>query len=252
MGEHATYVYAVGDALPSDSDVFLDLRGVDDARVRTISEGALAAVVSDVDPVRFGDKSLQTSLEDLSWLQQTALAHNTVLAALAAEYTVAPLRMATVYNDDDSVRATLRTNAEAFSAVLARVRGRSEWGVKGFVQTRDFSSPTLAGEKPGTSYLMRKRAERDRIELAREKWRNTADAVHAAFAKLAVTSFRYPPQDPRLSGRRDEMVLNSAFLVEDARAAEFCDAVHGGAGEDIYVELTGPWAPYSFTALEKQ
>jgi hypothetical protein len=45
------------------------------------------------------------------------------------------------------------------------------------------------------------------------------------------------------------MVLNSAFLVDDRRMAEFRQLVTelGGQRPDIQLDLTGPWPPYSFS-----
>ena len=78
-----------------------------------------------------------------------------------------PLRLATVYLDDDNVRALLHSREAAFLAVLDRIRGRQEWGVKAFAVSRP--RVRTAGEDgddaelgPGAAYLQRKREARDR------------------------------------------------------------------------------------------
>ena len=75
-----------------------------------------------------------------------------------------------------------------------------------------------------------------------------ADDVDAELMEIAVTGCLHRPQDPQLSGREGWMVLNAAYLVDDDRAEEFQAAVAaiGARRPDVELQLTGPWAPYSF------
>ena len=131
MADVLVYLYAVGGAELAES-VAPGLTGVDGAPVRVVVDGRVGAVVSTVDPLHFGEDALQRNLEDLTWLAETARAHHAVVDAVSQRHPVAPLRMATVYLDDDNVRALLRRKNTAFTAVLDRIRGRREWGVKAF------------------------------------------------------------------------------------------------------------------------
>lgn len=47
------------------------------------------------------------------------------------------------------------------------------------------------------------------------------------------------------------MVLNTAYLVDDARAEQFADAVAELDVEHplLHLYLTGPWPPYSFARI---
>jgi hypothetical protein len=257
MADRSVYVYAVGEAgltLPA-------LTGVDDTPVQSMVEGPLAAVVSAVDPVRFGEEALRRNLEDLQWLEATARAHHGVVAAVGAEYLVAPLRMATIYLDQGGVRTLLRERAADFAAALDRIRGRTEWGVKAFAvagpgptgpagPSLATDEPTTSADRPGTSYLMRRRAVRDAATLGRRRAVDEASELHSALAGRAAASRRYPPQDPRLTGHREEMVLNAAYLVDEPRSDAFRALVEGRDAPALRLELTGPWAPYSFATLE--
>jgi len=129
MADSLVYVYAVTDAADEELPA---VAGVDDASVRRVVSGGLAAVVSSVDPTRFSEEALRRSLEDLQWLENTARAHHGVVATVAQAGPVAPVRLATVYLDDDNVRTLLDDNGPAFAAALDRIRGRTEWGVKAF------------------------------------------------------------------------------------------------------------------------
>lgn len=248
MADALVYLYAVTGTDVPDPDV---AAGVDGSPVRRVVAGGLAAVVSSVDPVRFGEESLRRNLEDLQWLETTARAHHAVVDATARGGPVAPVRFATVYLDDDRVRAMLGEREAEFTAALDRVRGRVEWGVKGFAVPSDAPAepePT-PGAGPGASYLARRLAERKRAARGQEDALAAAEDVHRALSAVAAASRRYPAQDPRLTGRREEMVLNAAYLVEDD--APLREVVEQHADGPVRLELTGPWAPYSFATLEE-
>jgi hypothetical protein len=44
------------------------------------------------------------------------------------------------------------------------------------------------------------------------------------------------------------MILNAAYLVDNAQAVKFEERVNALSRVDLRLELTGPWAPYSFAA----
>jgi hypothetical protein len=163
--------------------------------------------------------------------------------------------MATVYLDDDNVRALLQTQEAVFTAALVRVRGCREWGVKAFAVPHPDPASDRSGPDsnlgPGAAYLLRKRMARDRAGRARQDVQAAAADLHQTLSAAAVASHLYVPQDPQLSGRRGDMVMNAAYLVEESDAAVFTDAVARWQSPHIDLELTGPWAPYSFAALEE-
>lgn len=253
MADALVYVYAVGETALADVEELATLAGVDGAAVRVVGSGQLAAAVSSADATRFSEESLRKSLEDLDWLERVARAHHRVVDELRRRQPVVPVRLATIYVDDDNLRVMLDANADRFAAALDLTRGRTEWGVKAFAiaGASEETDPDVDAGGPGTAYLMRKRAARDRAARARQRLLDAAEEVHARVGEIAVASRRYRPQDPRLSGRDEEMVLNAAYLVDDARSAELRQLVESWDAPELRLELTGPWAPYSFADLEQ-
>ena len=251
MADHAVYVYAVGDAVLAEAADRSSIRGVDGSQVRVVVEGGLAALVGSVDRERFSEESLSHRLKDVRWLAETARAHDTVITTVARTHAVVPLRMATVYVDDDNVRMLLRENTPGFTDALDEVRGCTEWGVKAFAIPDPVQGqpPASTETKPGTSYLMRRRSARDRAATVRQEAMDAAEAVHRTIAGLAFASHRYQPQDPRLAGHDDDMVLNAAYLVDEPGAKTLRQTVDRVNIPRLRLELTGPWAPYSFARL---
>lgn len=254
MADELTYAYAVGDLeLVADAEL-VGLPGVGRGIVRILSAGGLAALVSSVDERAFGEEALKQNLERLPWLEQIARAHHAVVETASRRHAVVPLRMVTIYLDDDGVREVLERNGTRFQEALDRIGGgRMEWGVKAYLTPApaDSTPDVPEGAGPGTSYLTRRRVARDRTDEWRAAAMHVAEQVHLRLSDSAVASRLHTPQDRRLTGRDDEMVLNAAYLVEERDAELFRQTVTGWVDQHLQLELTGPWAPYSFATVDE-
>ncbi|MFB9238813.1 GvpL/GvpF family gas vesicle protein [Plantactinospora siamensis] len=238
------------------------MTGVGGGPVRPVRAGGLAAVVSTVDLAEYGAEPLRRNLEDMSWLESVARAHHGVIDAVARLGPVVPARLATVYLDDERVAGTLVEHRRAVADALDRVSGRVEWGVKAYAApaaANPAGSPGAGARGAaragaggaGRAYLLRRRAQLTATEDAERTAAEDADRLHGTLRRVAAEVRRHPPQDGRLSGRSEWMVLNGAYLVDAEHADEFAESVRGLAPDHpgIRVELTGPWPPYSFTEL---
>jgi hypothetical protein len=249
----ASYAYAV--ARPFDPAHLAGVRGVDGAEVRLVPCRDLVAVVSSVPLAEFDEAALRTKLERLPWLEATARAHHAVVDAVAACSVTLPLRLATVYHGDERVAEVLRQGYGRFRAALDRLAGRVELGVKVYTDPQAMApAASPPASSPGRDYLMRRRAQHRARDDAWQRAAATAQRVDATLAGLAADSRQRPPQRRQLSGARGENVLNAAYLVDSERTEEFAalamrlDAETPGTR----VELTGPWAPYSFALPDDQ
>ncbi|GDY32534.1 GvpL/GvpF family gas vesicle protein [Gandjariella thermophila] len=255
---HPTVRYCYAIARPFPEEVLRGLAGVRDAELRPVREGDLVAVTSPVPAADFDESALRRNLEDLDWLAGVARAHSAVVDAVAERAATLPLRLATVYLDEDRVRAVLRGGRARFAAALDRITGRVEWGVK--VSTlpadrggrpradRSGTGHADASGRSGRSYLRRRMAERNARETGWRRAAEAADRIDRELSELAEDRRQYRPQSTRLTGSRGENVLNVAYLVAEERSAAFVDrfAALRDAADGYQVELTGPWAPYSF------
>ncbi|WP_119726604.1 GvpL/GvpF family gas vesicle protein [Thermomonospora amylolytica] len=255
MTDTGTYLYAI--ARSTGEGLTEGLSGVAGEPVRTVGHEDLIGVVGTVPLSEFGERALRRNLEDLGWLEATARAHHRVVDAVARRTTTAPVRLVTVYRGDEQVRDLLERGFAEFAETLDMVAGRQEWGVKVYANpqtaaapARSGSSGASAGRRPGAAYLERRRTG---LRTREEAWRRAvahAEHVDRTLSDLAVARRLHRPQDPQLSGRSEWMVLNAAYLVDDERGGEFASTAGSLSTPEIEVELTGPWAPYSFTVLE--
>jgi hypothetical protein len=239
------YVYAI--CRPFRSALQAQLTGVAGEPPKQLTHHGLVAVVSTVPEGIFAEEPLRAHLEDLDWLAETARAHQGVIDALTAVTTPLPLRLATVFRDDSGVRTMIEAREAQFREALDRLEGRVEWGVKVYVETG------TADEDPqpvsGRDYL---RQRRSHVRAHEDLWQQAetfASRLHGTLSSYAEDSRLHAPQNSALSGAAGRNVLNAAYLVPRADSEEFVELVDREKDDapGMRVELTGPWAVYSFT-----
>ncbi|PRY02359.1 GvpL/GvpF family gas vesicle protein [Allonocardiopsis opalescens] len=260
-GALARYVYAV--ARPFDPAPLAGLTGVGGHPVEAVAHRGLLAVVSPVPLREFDEAALKAKLEDLGWLERVARAHHAVVDAVMPLAAAVPLRLATVYRGEERVRAALDEDRAVFERALDRLSGRLEFGVKIYADPGSRGEPEPApaapagaepGESPGRAYLRRRREQRRRRD---DSWQVAAalvERVDAALREWADAMARHRPQDAALSKAPGENVLNAAYLVAEDDAEGFLRTaarLRDEAPEGTRVEVSGPWAPYSFAGLDR-
>ncbi|GAA2304524.1 GvpL/GvpF family gas vesicle protein [Streptomyces violaceusniger] len=267
--QHMVYAYAVLRPTPEAARAAAVLRGVADEQVGLVETGDLAAAVGPVPAEEFEEGALKAGLEELPRLEALARGHHGVVAGLAPLGAVLPLRLATVYRDEDRVRQVLQERRDQFLPLLERLAGHVEWGVKVYTDptdslARDAAVPAGAtgGEdalSPGRAYLAARRRRRRGAEEAWQTAARTAARIAEEAGALAVGRVAHRPQRGELAqvagggtaggGKPGgENIANDAYLVSADRAEEFRSRVLAAAeGQPgVRVEVTGPWAPYSF------
>ncbi|WP_153812636.1 GvpL/GvpF family gas vesicle protein [Streptomyces sp. SUK 48] len=254
------YVYAV--CRPLGAPLQAQLTGIGGAPPALLSHRGLVAVVSTVPEADFCEEGLKAHLENMDWLAATARAHQGVIDALTTVTTPLPLRLATVFRDDSGVRSMMEAREADFLRALDRLEGRVEWGVKVFTEPPPEPAPgeraaTAEGSgKPmsGRDYLRRRRADTQAHEADLQAAEGFADSLHRRLCAHAEASRLHPPQNASLSGARGRNVLNAAYLVPRDRSEEFVELVDRTKDEagGLRVELTGPWAAYSFSGFAEE
>jgi len=256
----AVWVYCV---VRADGASAPEGAGVAGGRVELVESGELAAMVGAVPFAEFGEEPLRQNLNELPWLERVARAHEAVLEHALADRAIAPMRLCTIYESADRVRAMLDASRESFLGALDVLEGRQEWGVKllldpsrlaaearRHVPDAEAHEAQVAERGEGAGYMLQRRLERQVAEAADALATEVARQVHARVQDWAVDAVTRPPQNRELSGHEGEMALNAAYLVEADRVdglrelvAEL-EAHHRSVGATL--ELTGPWPPYNF------
>jgi hypothetical protein len=253
------YVYGVASAVAAE--IPDELEGVDpEHSVTLVSHRGLVAFASRVSLSEFGEEPLHENLNDVEWLEAKARAHEGVLDHVLARMAVVPMRLCTIYRSEDHVREVLEREHEVFADALARLEGKTEWGVKMIAEPgaldraaddeADGQGSSETALSAGAAYMREKsRAarRRDAVDRIAESW---AQEVHDRVAAQAVEALLNPLQNPEVSGHTGDMLLNGVYLVDDRVSAELHSVIAALASKyeprGVRVELTGPWPPYNF------
>jgi gas vesicle protein GvpL/GvpF len=237
------------------------IAGVHGTPVERLEDDGLAVLVSRVRLAEFGEEALRRNLNDMDWLERVARDHETVLERALEGGTIVPLRICTIFADEDGAARMLAEQRSAFDTALDVLDGRQEWGVKLIVDRAALEAAArerapegfdeeLEGRSAGGAYMLRRRQERQLREAADRLAGGIAEDVHARLQDWATDAVVNRPQNPELSGHEGEMLLNAAYLVEAGKVERLHELVeelrerHRELGARL--ELTGPWPPYNF------
>ncbi|MFI0218215.1 GvpL/GvpF family gas vesicle protein [Streptomyces lydicus] len=261
-----SYVYAVSRAGTALDTAASRLAGLGDGPLRMVTAKGLAALVSSVPAGAYGEAGIRARLEDLTELAALARTHHAVVEAAYAGTTVLPMRLATVYLDDARVRAMLEERGTDFADALGWLEGHVELGVKVYADPREAaaapppaadppaaegSAPAPGALSPGRAYLRQRRQERRHHRDAYRAAGAVAGAVPGRVAGLVRARVAHRPQQGELASAAGENIANEAYLVPVEGVEDFHRALTGLADglPGVRVEITGPWAPYSFATV---
>ncbi|MEV8566626.1 GvpL/GvpF family gas vesicle protein [Streptomyces sp. NPDC051322] len=235
--------------------------------LRFLPIGSLRAVVQDVPAAAFAEAALRERLADAAELERCARTHHDVVSAAAAGGPAVPLPLATLYRGDERAAAALAENQERFRAVLDRIAGRAEWAVKVYLTQPARPAPPTRPDRPlthpdrppaqappetsGRAYLNRLRGRQQLRERQRENALAAAERVDSAVRQIAAGSVRRRPHGPEVTGHDRTQIMNAAYLIARDRSDEPAATIgrlRGAPGfDDVEIDVSGPWAPYSFT-----
>ncbi|MFJ9406968.1 GvpL/GvpF family gas vesicle protein [Streptomyces sp. NPDC101393] len=254
-GPRISYVYAISRAATALDAAAPGLTGLGGGPLRTVTAGGLAALVSSVPADTYSAEGMKSQLEDLAGLEAIARTHHALVEAAYTSTTVLPMRLATVYLDDCRVTAMLQERAAGFAELLDWLEGHVELGVKVYSDPREAAAaeppapaPGAEPDSPGRAYLQKRRAQRRTHRDAYRAAGAVAAGVPERASALARARVVHRPQQGELASGAGENIANEAYLVPADRVREFRQAL-AGLGDDVpgvRVEITGPWAPYSF------
>jgi hypothetical protein len=263
---HVVWVYAITDDLKPGQ--LAGLTGVGGESVRAVTEAGLTAVVGSVDARAFGEEARTSLLSDLASIERLGRAHHQVIACVAAEGPVLPLRLATVYPDDQTVRELLGQDSAEFAVMLESFRGTEEWGVKVYLGTGEEPRDGVTALDDAVTAPQDALASLEAALAAtvgepgggpaepapdRGDAEACAEVIDRALSGIAVAARRQPATDPRFDGPEKWLVLNAAYLLDSDRAGEFAAVARAlaRAHDGVRADLTGPWPPYSFADLHQ-
>jgi hypothetical protein len=239
------YLYAI---VPASGERAYDFSGIDGSLVYNISNGRLAAVVSDVpyDKIRPERRHLAA--------QQAVLR-----GLLAEEDAVLPMTFGIIADGPKAIQKILNRNQGAFLQQLQRVAGMVEMGLRVswdvpnifeyFVNTH--AELRLARDRFLGPY--RNPSQEDKIELGRLFDRLLGEDREAYTEQVEEILSRYCREIKRNKCRSESEVMNLACLVARQSQDKFEEGVFEAAklfDNNYTFDYNGPWAPHNFVDLD--
>jgi Gas vesicle synthesis protein GvpL/GvpF len=218
---------------------------------------SLWAITADVPLNQYGAEQLQDRLRDMTWVADVAVAHEAVVERVASTKgaAVVPMKLFTMFSTRERALADLRLRGKEIAAILRRIRGCAEWGVRVTRRppaTGRATPKRRAEPASGTAFLIGKKRARDEAQEGARKAAEAAEATYLTLSKIARSSYRRAAPE----GATTPPLVDAAFLVAVSAQARFRTAVrrHASicrtAGADI--TLTGPWPAYNFVQAEER
>jgi hypothetical protein len=212
--------------------------------VHTVHFMSLAAVVSNSPVIEYESS------------RRNMMAHTLVLEEVMREFTILPVRFGTVAPSAKAIQEqVLERRYGELNDLLAEMEGRVELGLRAFwyegivfQEIVEESPPicrlrdSLMGRTPEETYYDRIRLG-EMIENA--MWRKRDEDAEQILARLRPLVYKTRANKVIT----DRMVLNAAFLVEEARQPEFdvvVERLDEEMGKRLIFKYVGPVPPYNF------
>ena len=255
-------VYLYG-FVPPDAPLPPDgLAGVGEQPVELVPLDGFAAAISRLPADSYAPDAIEPQLSDLNWVAERGVQHERVVAWFVDHAQILPVRLLTLYSNEDALRAEAAARAELLRAEMRRFAGLREWDLKVAYRAETLQqhlgevSETvaeldreIADATPGKRFLLeKKRADLARVETARAA-RGLGEVLLHALGEHAVQIERVPI--PREAAELP-VVVNAALLVSSDAEAPLREAVRERAAAleaiGLQIAFSGPWAPYRFLA----
>jgi len=205
-------------------------------------------ILSEVPLSKYGPRPLEDTLRDLERVAELAVAHESVVEyfARASGATVVPMKMFSMFSSVERAIAEMRDRRNEIDAVLDRVAGCEEWGVRITARASRVVRSTPERPRSGTAFLAARKRARDQARNAVQKATHAAALAFEGLSALA----REARQRKEVPPGATAPLLDAAFLIPARSRAKFRAAAKrlsrtcAAAGADL--TLTGPWPAYNF------
>jgi hypothetical protein len=225
--------------------------GIADTPVWVHNVDNLGAIVGLLPVDGFGVADWERNAANVSWLGQVAQRHHEVLQYAATNSDVVPLRLPSLYGALEALAETLRATSDRLEQALRHIQGKLEWSVKVYRSAEEGERPASAGPVSGRDYLLSRSRDLSARSTAREQLAEQVRQIHETLGQASAEGVQNQPQDPALSGRREHMLLNGAYLVSRNEERQFrelaAEIADGLLATGLLLEVTGPWPAYNFT-----
>jgi len=233
--------------------------------VSTISYKDIEGVITEVNLTEFDPKKIKSKLEDAKWAEEKIRNHQRVIEEAMKAGPVIPLKFLTLYKSKTKIINILGGEYQKFRELLDKLRGKTEWGLKGLAVNKENLREAIKkedeeivkmgeeiSEKPeGVKYFLEKKMEEkisEKLNVQLDKYTKDIFEIFLPFSIEKPVMNKLLPEELGNKGR--EMILNVSYLIPDEKVREFkgtVERIHQFYfPKGLWLEFSGPWPPYSF------
>ncbi len=240
------YLYAI---VADSQDRTYGTFGLDGSVVHSISDGSVAAIVSDVPNGRIRPERRHLAV------------HQDVLKRLLEQTTPLPMAFGIIADGPKEIHKILSANREALLWDLHRLQGKVEmglrvtWDVPNVFEYFVDTHPELRAARDRLLGGLRQPSQEDKIEVGRMFERLLHEDRDACADQVESVLSRCCGEIKRLKCRDEREVMNLACLVERAEMAAYEEGILESArlfDNNFAFDYHGPWAPHNFVSIDLQ
>jgi len=238
-------------------------------RLYFICHEGLYAVVSKVRDSEFSEENLRRNLSNMEWVKIKVSIHEKIIEGVMENACVVPFKFATLFNTEDSLKAMLDKCKEELKENLKELKGKEEWGVKIYCNIEELKENLIQEDEellkidkeissslPGKAFFLMKKREELLNITATKKLNVCGQDSSERLSRQSLQSRINKLLPKEVTERKDDMILNSAFLVDKSKVAEFIHVANGLQtkynDKGIDFDCTGPWPPYNFCSINRK
>ncbi|MFH1691789.1 MAG: GvpL/GvpF family gas vesicle protein [Candidatus Omnitrophota bacterium] len=241
-----------------------------DIEVYSISCFGLYAVLSKVSADEFSEENLRKNLTDLEWVKHKAVIHEKVIETVmkesclpAGQAGVLPFKFGIIFNTEESLKKMLKERVNEFKDALKYLEGKEEWGGKIYCDVAKLKESLAREDKEllnmdkeinscqsGKAFILKKKKVELLNIMVNKKLNSYGQHIFERLGQFSVEARVNKLLPKEATGRKEDMILNFAFLIEKNKVESFIVAQR--ALKAIFEEMgfffdcSGPWPPYNF------
>ena len=268
------YLYCVRKSLGAPS-VFL-AKGIDGkGQVFTRTYQGLEAVVSMVPLDEFDSETIQVKARnDLSWIKEKAVIHETVIEEAMRNgreiLSLIPMKFGTIFKEEKALRGTMNEHQEQFRKTLEKLEGKQEWGVKAYMTDQPMfeqavkdhnaaiqdKAREISRSPEGLAFFMEEELKDVIAREVSKELNHVVEGLYESLSRHAESSVQNHILGRELTGKREPMVFNAAYLIPAGKVEEFEEAARRLNREiqnkGLNLEFNGPWPAYHFETPDEE
>lgn len=245
MEKEGIYIYCVANTTNSKTfgSIGIGARGDE---VYAICHNDIAAVVS------------RSAQKEYKALRDNMIAHEKAIEAVMKEYTVLPVRFCTIAETEEKIKKILEKEYDKFSNLLNKFKDKKELGLKAMFKENVIYKEILEKyeqikkTRDKIAQLPPEKTHSQRMEIGRMV-EQALEKEKEKCKEEILNTLKPLSEDVKLNNTYGErMIINSAFLINKDKEAEFdakvneFDAKYGYKIKFMYV---GTLPPFNFVNL---